>query len=369
MDDGDRAGGAVAAIATRGDTREPGPAERWRTWEFWPTWATYAPLIPWIAWLALRHGGAGTVAAANPGIADGGLVGESKFDILSRLPAEWTVPSARVDVGPLETRVAAIAALVERLEVDFPLVLKPDVGQRGAGVRKVHTLAEAAAYLQSADYPLVVQPWHPGPFEAGVFYFRHPAEARGRIFSITDKIFPRIVGDGARTVRALIESHPRISRQAAVFRRRHADSLDRVLASGETFALGEVGNHCQGTLFRDGRQLWSPALEARIDAIAGQVPGFFIGRFDVRYRDREAFMAGEGLRILELNGVTAEPTDVYDPDRAIWSSYRALFEQWRLVFTIGAENRRRGHEGTSWRRLLRLGLQHLRDDRRFPVSS
>ena len=80
-------------------------------------------------------------------------------------------------------------------------------------------------------------------------------------------------------------------------------------------------------------------------------------------------MAGEGLRILELNGVTAEPTDVYDPERSIWSSYRALFEQWRLVFTIGAENLRRGHEGTTWRRLLRLGLQHLRDHRRFPVSS
>jgi hypothetical protein len=359
----------VAAIAARGDTREPGPAERWRAWEFWPTWATYAPLIPWIAWLALRHGGPGTVAAANPGFADGGLVGESKFDILSMLPAEWTVPSARVDTGPIETRMAAIAAFVERLEVDFPLVLKPDVGQRGAGVRKVHTLDAASSYLREAEYPLIVQPWHPGPFEAGIFYVRHPADAHGRIFSITDKIFPRIVGDGVRSMEALIGANPRLVRQAAVFRRRHGASLDRVLAFGETFALGEVGNHCQGALFRDGRQLWTPALEARIEAIARQVPGFFIGRFDMRYQDRDAFMAGEDLRVLELNGVTAEPTDVYDPDRTIWSSYRALFEQWRLVFTIGAENRRRGHEGTTWRRLLWLGLQHLRDDRRFPVSS
>lgn len=343
--------------------------ERWRAWEFWPTWAAYTPLVPWIAWLALRHGGPGTVAAANPGFADGGLVGESKFDILSMLPSEWTVPSVRVDVGPLEARVRAVAAFVELPEVAFPLVLKPDVGQRGAGVRKVQTLEEAAAYLQTAEFALVVQPWHPGPLEAGIFYVRHPSDPRGRIFSITDKIFPRIVGDGVRTVESLIEANPRLARQAAVFRRRHAASLTRVLAPGEIYALGEVGNHCQGTLFRDGRQLWTPALEARIDAIAGQVPGFFIGRFDVRYANRDDFTAGEGFRILELNGVTAEPTDVYDPERTILSSYRALFEQWRLVFTIGAENRRRGHQGTTWRRLFELGVQHLRDDRRFPVSS
>lgn len=359
----------MAAVTARGETRGVALSERWRAWEFWPTWAAYAPVVPWIAWLALRHGGPGTVAAANPGFADGGLVGESKFDILSALPREWTVPSARIDVGPLETRRRAIAAFVELPGVAFPLVLKPDVGQRGAGVRKIRTLDEATAYLRAADYALVAQPWHPGPFEAGIFYVRHPAGARGRIFSITDKVFPRIVGDGVRTVASLIDAHPRLARQTAVFHRRHAASLGRVLASGDTFALGEVGNHCQGTLFRDGHELWTPALEARIDAIARQVPGFFIGRFDVRYPDRDAFMAGEGLRILELNGVTAEPTDVYDPERTIWSSYRALFEQWRLVFTIGAENRRRGHEGTTWRRLLRLGLKHLRDDRRFPVSS
>lgn len=366
----------MAAVASVGRARDhlrcaetPVHLERWRHWEFWPTWATYAPLMPWIAWLALRHGGPGTVAAANPGFSDGGLVGESKFGILSMLPPEWTVPSARIDPGPLETRCRAVAAFVEVPGVSFPLVLKPDVGQRGAGVRKVHSCAEAADYLRRTSYTVVAQPWHPGPFEAGVFYWRHPSEAHGRILSITDKVFPRIVGDGVRTVGALIRAHPRLSRQWPVFRVRHDASLNRVLAPGEAFALGEVGNHCQGTLFRDGHALWSSALEARIDAIARQVPGFFIGRFDVRYSDRERFASGEDLAILELNGVTAEPTDVYDPERSLWSSYRALFEQWRLIFTIGAANRRLGHAGASVWRLLELGIGHLGDRREFPVSS
>jgi hypothetical protein len=341
----------------------------WRAWEFWPAWATYAPLVPWIAWLALRHGGPGTVAAANPAFPDGGLVGESKFDILRMLPSEWTVPSVRIDPGLLESQCRAVAGFLELTGVEWPIVLKPDVGQRGAGVRKVSSLNEATEYLREATYPVVAQPWHPGPFEAGVFYCRHPTEQRGRICSITDKAFPRVVGDGISTLEALVQAHPRLSRQWPVFKARHAASLARIVAAGEVFGLGEVGNHCQGALFRDGRALWTPALEARIDAIARQVPGFFIGRFDVRYTNRDRFMAGEDLAIVELNGVTAEPTDVYDPARTIWSSYRALFEQWAQVFQIGAANRRLGHTGASWRRLLQLGLRHLRDARRFPVSS
>lgn len=342
---------------------------RWRAWEFWPAWASYAPLIPWIGWLAARHGGPGTIAAANPGFPDGGLVGESKFDILASLPKAWTVASARIAPGPITGRLEALIAFADAAQASFPMILKPDIGQRGAGVRKVRDVQEATEYLRAADYAVVAQPWHPGPFEAGIFYVRHPAEACGRIFSITDKVFPRLTGDGVRTAAALVESHPRLSRQAHVFRQRHGRALSRVLAEGETFALGEVGNHCQGTLFLDGRRLWTPALEARVDAIARAVPGFYIGRFDVRYGTVEGFMKGEDLAIVELNGVSAEPTDVYDPQRSIWSSYRELFEQWRLIFEIGAANRRHGHEGSSWRRLLAIGLEHWTDARTFPHSS
>ena len=57
----------------------------WR-WEFWPMWLFYAPIGLWTIGLAIRYGGFRTLTAANPGIADGGVVGESKFDILERLP-------------------------------------------------------------------------------------------------------------------------------------------------------------------------------------------------------------------------------------------------------------------------------------------
>ncbi len=342
-------------------------ARAWR-WEFWPAWAVYPPVTLWIGVLALRHGGLAPLVAANPGLEDGGLVGESKFEILRRLPPEWTIPAALVPPGPAHDRACMLEAVMAAREWRYPLVLKPDVGQRGVGVRRISHRADTRAYFDAYREPVIAQPWHAGPFEAGIFYWRHPDELHGHVFSITDKVFPEIWGDGQRTVERLIRAHPRYRLQAAVFLARHHAVRHTVPADGERLRLGDIGNHSQGALFRDGAHLLTPALEARIDAIARVVPGFFIGRFDVRYKDVHAFKAGTDLAVVELNGVTAESTNIYDPSRSLLDAYRTLFEQWRLVFAIGAANLARGTQPTPAGRVAELVWGHLTDRRVFPVS-
>ena len=103
----------------------------------------------------------------------------------------------------------------------LPLILKPDVGMRGTGVRLIRAWDQAGEYLAVVDASVIAQPYHPGPFEAGIFYYRMPGSPHGRIFSITAKQFPLIVGDGTSTVESLILSHPRYRLQAARFAARH----------------------------------------------------------------------------------------------------------------------------------------------------
>ena len=45
--------------------------------------------------------------------------------------------------------------------------------------------------------------------------------------------------------------------------------------------------------------------------------------------------------MIELNGVSAEATHIYDPATSVLEAYRVLFRQWRLAFEIGALNRDR----------------------------
>jgi membrane protein DedA with SNARE-associated domain len=360
---------AGRAIATSSGRRSVSARlARWRRWEFWPMWLFYPPVAAWIGWLALRHGGLSTMAAANPGIPDGGTVGESKAAILTALPAPWTIPHVLVSPGPLEARAQRALEAIDRRGWRFPVIMKPDVGQRGVGVKLVQTRDAVRGYLAGAEDPIIVQPFHPGPFEAGVFYYRLPDRPAGRILSITDKEFPKVIGDGASTLSQLVWAHPRYRMQADLFLTRHQHRVDDVIPAGEVVPLAIAGNHAQGTIFRDGSQLVTGALERRIDEIARSFPGFYIGRFDIRYTDVDAFKAGQDLAIVELNGATAESTNIYDPDGSLLNAYRTLFRQWSLVFAIGAANRARGVQGSSIGRLARLAAAHLKARPAFEVS-
>jgi hypothetical protein len=267
-------------------------------------------------------------------------VGESKSQILSLSNHSSVIPTVVVDRDRFDTQLS-------QLGWPFPIIFKPDAGERGAGVKLIRSTDDARSYLRSSNATIIAQPFHPGPYEAGVFYYRTPGESRGHIFSITDKVFSEVVGDDESTLEELIWRHPRFRMQARTFLTRHAADASRVLASGEHFRLAVAGNHCQGTMFRDGSHLHTPELERAIDEIAQSFPGFHFGRLDIRYSDVEHFRAGEDLCVIELNGVTSESTNIYDPSWSLLKAYRTLFRQWSLLFRIGEANRRRGVNSSS----------------------
>ena len=296
----------------------------------------------------MRYRGFGTLSAANPGIRDGGFINESKADILDCLPPAWVCRYVAVEPEPnLESRRQKARAQMTAAGLGFPVILKPDAAQRGVGLKLARRVAELDRYV--AEHPLrfLIQAYHAGPREAGLFYVRHPDQKYGRLFSITDKQFPVLTGDGKSTVADLILNHKRYRMQYKTFAKRHAERLDLVLAPGETLGLTLAGNHYQGAMFLDGSSLWSEALERRVAEIARAFPGFYFGRFDVRCRDAQELRAGHGFQIVELNGATSESTNVYDPTMSVAEVYRILYRQWILLFQIGDANRRRGAKATS----------------------
>jgi hypothetical protein len=134
---------------------------------------------------------------------------------------------------------------------------------------------------------------------------------------------------------------------------RHAARLAEVPAAGETVPLVEIGTHSRGALFLDGAALATPALEAAVERLSRGHPGFHLGRYDVRADSLDALRAGV-FRVLELNGLTAEPTSMYDPRHGVLHAWRALAAQWRSAFEIGAANVAAGARPAGWRELARL---------------
>ncbi len=348
------------------------------SFEFWHPALFYIPVILYYLRLAVRYRGLMLPLVANPKIYNAGLVRESKSQIYALFPPavarQWVGQVVVVPAAPrgtaAATRLAVAGDALQKAGLAFPLVAKPDVGQRGAGVRRVRDLAELAAYLRHypVTQPLILQELIDYPYEAGILYVRRPQDATGWIFSVTLKEFHAVTGDGSHTVRELILAQPRCRRLARTFFAKQRDQLERVLPAGEVLQLNFAGNHAQGTVFRDGNQIVTPALTARFHAISEAIGDFHFGRYDIRYRSLAELQAGEGFKIIELNGAGAEATHIWDGRARLREAYRVLFEQFRLLFEIGASNRRAGYEPVpAWRFVLDF-LAVRRLIRRYPPA-
>lgn len=328
-------------------------------WEFWPMWALYLPVVFYLLYLGVKHRSFMLFTAVNPAMPQSGFVEESKSDILKGLSEaegampHWTVLPVE---WSLDKKQAAFAAFRKKHQLDYPIVLKPDVGQRGEAVAIVRSDEAAFAYLKDTLEAVVVQEYAGGE-EYGVFYYRYPNQEQGRIFGITDKRFTQVTGDGRRTLEELILGDDRTVSMAPFFLKKYADCLDDVLPKGKEMMLAELGTHCRGALFLDGERLITPELEAVIDRMSRKYEGFYFGRYDIKAPSAEALSRGENLKILELNGVTSEGTFIYDPKHSVFFGWKMLCRQWRIAFEIAEQNAKKGHSVTPFRALLNIVLQ------------
>lgn len=354
----------------RGRRTLVGRYRRWRHWEFWPRWLFYPPLVLYVAFLGLvRHRRPTLFTAVNPGIPLGGFIDESKAAILGQLTAAdparlrvatWEALPAGLDSAERLARVRAFAA---REGLTWPLVLKPDAGQRGSGVLVARDEDALRTYLEQTHEALVVQEFAPG-VEYGLFYARRPGEARGRILSITEKRLAQVIGDGVSTLERLILADARAVALWRYYCAKNAARLGEVPAAGECVVLGDLGTHARGAIFLDATGEVTPELERIVDDFTRSFEGFCFGRYDVRVPDAEHLRRGEGLLAIELNGVTSEMTSIYDRRHGLLFAWRTLAAQWRLAFEIGAANAARGAAVAGPLDLMRAMLSYRAHSRR-----
>ncbi len=345
---------------------------KYKHWEFWPAWLFYVPIVAHIVRLCVEYRSVRAPLFANPGIKTSGLVGESKIEILKPLMEampEFVADGYLIDRADMPLRVEQANAILQEHQITYPFVLKPDVGERGSGFRLVREKEQMLRYLEQVRGPVILQRYSPGPFEAGVFYYRRPCEQSGHIFAITDKDFPCVTGDGKGTLEELIRADARASLIAGIYLERFSSEKDWVVPAGKAVRLVEAGAHAQGCIFRDGSHLDSEPLRERIDQISQAVPGFYIGRYDIRFENTDQLRAGKGFTIIELNGVASEATSIYDERNSLLSAYRTLFAQWRLIFEIGVSNQRRiVNRKESWREVLSLWRKARHEAELRPIA-
>jgi len=348
----------IQLLTRRGRRLLQGALIRKVRWEFWPIWFFYIPVTAYILYLGLKFRNFTLFTAANPGIPDGGgIIGESKSAILAKFGNARSVARGRLVEKNLSPgkKAEIVQNFLRKHGGKYPLVLKPDAGERGTNVLVASNEEEAQKYIREADFDFLVQEYIPGR-EFGIFYYRYPEEKTGRIFAITDKKFLSLQGDGRSTVEELILRDERAFMMAGVHFEQNSTSLSFIPGTGESFPLVKLGNHCRGAVFYDGHRLLTPALEKKVDELSRKFRGFYFGRYDVRSPSESALMRGNFL-VIELNGITSEATSIYDPSSSVFRAWKTLFMQWKIAFEIGRQNSEKGFRPLGAMEFLRVVFQ------------
>jgi hypothetical protein len=315
------------------------------SWEYWPFGILQGPVFLYWLLLAVRARSLFFFSASNPGILSGGMMGESKSEVLKLVPE---------DVKPKTTLIklpATSSSVLQHLSeqgLPFPLIFKPDLGERGWMVRRINDEKDVEQYLKEIHINFIAQPLIDLPLEFGVFYIRYPNKSTGEVTSVTMKRFLSVTGDGKSTLRDLILSLDRAKLQWDLLHLKYKDELDRVLPAGKVKELVSIGNHCLGTTFINANHLITVKLNESFNRISNQVNGFYFGRYDLRCASFEDLESGK-VKIVELNGCGAEPAHIYHPGASFWKALRTLFVHVHDMYLVSTINHSMGVPYLSFR--------------------
>jgi hypothetical protein len=311
---------------------------RLRSWEYWPFGIIQAPLFPYWLWLSLRTRSLAYFSASNPGILMGGMFGESKFEVMEKVPDTCKPQTILIR---LPVTVEEVLQQLNESGLIFPLIFKPDLGERGWMVKKIRDSHDIGPYLKEIKINFIAQELVDLPLEFGVYYRRYPNEPSGTVTSIVGKEMLSVTGDGRKTLQQLILEKDRAKLQWNTLRVLYRDRLHSIVAPGEKLELVSIGNHCLGTMFLNKNSLITEKLSASFDRISKQVDGFYFGRYDLRVATLEDLENGN-VKVVELNGCGAEPAHIYEPGFSLKEAVLVLLRHWTDIYRISVENHRRG---------------------------
>lgn len=293
---------------------------------------------------------------------NGGFIMDSKIEIYNLIPEKY-YPTTRF-IKEKNTFEKVLETL-KSSKIQFPFIVKPDIGLRGSAVKKIHSIAELESYHLKADFDYLLQNLIPYEKEVGIFYVRFPNQKTGKITGIVAKEFLIVEGDGIASVEKLIKQNPRYELQLKSLQKEYGNQLFDILPKGEKRNLVPYGNHARGAKFLDYSHLISPQLTKVFNEMCLEIPEFYFGRLDVMYRNWEELEQGQQFSIVELNGAASEPTHIYDPKHSIFFAWRELAKHITFMFEISVLNHKRGFPYLSHKAGMKQYRLHLKQSKKI----
>jgi hypothetical protein len=312
-------------------------------YEYWPVWVVYFPAFFYWLYLSLRARTFTYFITTNPGLENGGAFGGSKEIILSKIGEDYKPRTMHVNAS---MDYSQFLEIFNESAFLFPIICKPDEGERGYRVKKVFSFDELESYFQTSNGTFIIQDYINYPEEYGVLFYRYPSGKTG-ITSLTTKRFLSVTGDGTSTVEQLLRKSTRARMQIERLLKERPNLLKHIPSDTEQIVVEPIGNHCKGTEFINCCHLINEQLIETFDKITKPINGFYYGRFDLKVTSLEDLYQGKNIKIMELNGTNSEAIHIYSKEMNIVKAYKAIFYNMKIVFEIAMENKAKGVKSPS----------------------
>ena len=312
-----------------------------KNWESWPFKVLYTPMAIFWLWYIIRSGAVWFFTPSNPRLTFGGMEGEPKKEMYNLLDKKLYPPT--FTILPTES----LAILKEKLllhKINYPFIVKPEIGGQGILLRKINNETELATYHKIMQWEYIVQQLVEYPMEVSVFYIRHPKNDTGIITGFLQKIPLQVIGNGYDTLEKLIEKHSKGHKLLDRLYSKHFQNWKKVIDLGEKYLLSDAANHNRGAQFIDLKNEIDQNLVGVFDKISSAGNQFYYGRYDIMCTNVQDLKAAKNFSILEYNGCGAEPNHFYDTGYTLLQAYKEILKHWKALYEISKYNKSLGFE-------------------------
>lgn len=267
------------------------------------------------------------------------MEGEPKKEMYDLLPQGYYPSTFNVIPGQDFT---SIEEQIITNNINYPLIVKPEIGGQGVLFRKLDNAEELRRYHDKVTVEYIVQALVNYPVEVCVFYYRYPGQAKGVITGMLQKILLQVTGDGINNLEQLILKNDKASKYYDHLKKAHQPYLKNVLRAGEKYILSYAANRHRGAQLINLEKDIDDRLLSLLDDISNRIDDFFYGRYDIMCKDLESLKQRKDFAILEYNGAGAGPTHIYSNDYTITRAYKELCMHWRKLYEVSKINNKKG---------------------------
>lgn len=310
-----------------------------KNWEQWPFKILYAPIAPVWVWYMIRSRAVWFFTPSNPKLTFGGMEGEPKKEMHELLYPGFCPEYFNVKPS---SKFCEIRKQLHLTGINYPLIVKPEIGGKGILFRKIESEAHLKEYHSKIPVEYFIQEFVKYPLEVSLFYYRFPFEKKGTITGFLQKVPMRVTGDGEHTLEELLLKNLKTKKRIGELKLKHAGNFNKIIPEGEIYILSHAGNHNRGAQFMDLSHEINEELTHLLDRISLHVNDFFYGRYDIMCNSVADLKKGKNFTILEYNGCGAEPNHFYDTGYTLTGAWKEILKHWRLLYRISKYNHSRG---------------------------